>query len=126
MCVVFNRLDAAHASDARRDAAAAATAAATAAAATAAAATAAATAAANTTNPPPTTLHFCGFEPEEGGRVANTQPLYSRIMSSSISLARNGIVINGKTLDFDSCENTGEALCAKVRCAGGEGGGVRM
>ena len=46
-------------------------------------------------------------------------------MSSRIKVTPEGIVYKGKTLDFETCEDTGEDLQGKVRCKGeGEGGRV--
>ena len=55
-------------------------------------------------------------------QIASTHPRITRIMSSRIKVTPKGIVCNGKTLDFETCEDAG--LRGKVRCKGEGGGGV--
>ena len=45
----------------------------------------------------------------------------ARIAAPVVAATRSGIVCNGKTLDFETCEDTGEDLMNNVRCKG-EGG----
>jgi len=56
-------------------------------------------------------------------QIASTHPRITRIMSSRITVTPEVIVCNGKTLDFETCEDTGENLRDKVRCKGEGGGG---
>ena len=55
----------------------------------------------------------------------------ARIKVSVVAATHTGLVYKGKTFDFESCEDTGEALAGEVRCkgeggGGGGGGGLRM
>ncbi len=38
-------------------------------------------------------------------------------MSSRITVTDKGIVFEGRTFDFETCEDTGEALRTQVRCS---------
>ena len=40
----------------------------------------------------------------------------SRILAPFVSVTELGIVCDGKTLDFDTCQDSGDDLKAKVRC----------
>ena len=47
----------------------------------------------------------------------------ARIKVSVVTATHTGLVCIGRTLDFESCEDTGGALRIKVRCKGEGGGG---
>jgi len=42
----------------------------------------------------------------------------ARIAAPVVTATQSGIVYNGKTLDFETCEDAGDGLCFKVRCKG--------
>ena len=42
----------------------------------------------------------------------------ARIVAPVVTATERGIVYNGKTFDFETCEYTGDGLESKVRCKG--------
>ena len=42
----------------------------------------------------------------------------ARIVAPVVAATERGIVFDGKTFDFETCEDAGDGLCFMVRCKG--------